>query len=241
MQMLTHKYTLPLLVLATILVFWAFMAHPQWDLVVARMAFVDGKFLADRGGVVHGLRMAFWNMALLMLIAAIIALSLAHSYHWPVRILSLRQWNIILWSFLLGPGILVNALLKGFSQRARPYDLLSFGGDKFYAPIGQLSGQCDTNCSFVSGEVSGTTAFCLGLVILIQHHQPRLGPHKTRAAYLALAAVFAFVFAHRVLSGGHFLSDALLAALFTALVFVFVAALWPQDAPPQRAAGQGPQ
>jgi len=233
-QMLTHKYTLPLLTIGTIVVFWLFMAHPQWDLAVARMAYGDGRFWADRGGLVHALRMIFWNAALVMVVVAIIALSLAHSYAWPRRLLPAREWNIILWAFIIGPGLLVNVLLKGFSQRARPYDLLSFGGDKFYAPIGQLSGQCDTNCSFVSGEVSGTTAFCLAMVILIQHHQPRLGARWTRAAYGALAASLAYVIGHRVLSGGHFLSDALLAALFTALVFVFVAALWPQqgEAPP---------
>lgn len=230
MQALTHRYTLPSLLLATFLVAWLFAAFPQWDLAVAKMAYQNGQFIADRGGLVHAMRMAVWNLSVGMALACVLALSLAHNYEWPRRLLPVRSWNVILWSFLLGPGLLVNTLLKEFSQRARPNDLLSFGGDRFYTPIGQFSGQCQTNCSFVSGEVSGTTAFCLACVIIIQHHQTRLGPQWVRALYAALLACFVFVFAHRVLSGGHFLSDALLAGLFTALVCVFVAALWPQDA-----------
>jgi lipid A 4'-phosphatase len=229
LQILTHRYTLPALFLAIVAVFWLFTANPQWDLEVAKMVFVDGQFVADRGGLVHQLRMLFWNLSLLVFIAAVLAVSLAHSYAWPRRVLPVRAWNVVLWGFLLGPGILVNVILKGFSQRARPVDLLSFGGDRFYAPIGQFSGQCARDCSFVSGEVSGTTAFCLAGVIMIQHHRARLGPKMARLLYAMLALIFVFVFGHRVLSGGHFMSDALLAGLLTALVFVFVAALWPQD------------
>jgi len=227
MQALTHRLTLPALLLATFFAFWLFRAFPQWDLAIARALYVDGYFIGDRSGLIHALRMALWNLSLAMVLVAVLAVSLAHDFTWPRRLLPIREWNVIFWSFVLGPGILVNVLLKGFSQRARPHDLLSFGGDKFYSPIGEFSGQCAANCSFVSGEVSGTTAFCLAAVIAIQHHQARISPKMRRALYVALAISLIFVAAQRVTSGGHFLSDALLSALLTALVCVFVAALWP--------------
>ncbi len=228
MHLLTQKWTVPVLIAATLAVMIAFMVFPQLDLAIAKLYYIDGAFIGDRGGAVHGLRMAFWNLTLVMVIVAVIALSLAYHQDWPQRILPMRSWNVILWSYLLGPGIFVNVLLKGFSQRARPRDILNFGGDSFYAPIGQLSGQCSSDCSFVSGEVSGTVAFCLSCVILISAHQHRISQPARRGLYAALGAMFGYVFLHRVLSGGHFLSDALLAALYTALVMVLVAQHWPK-------------
>ncbi len=228
MRWLTHSLTIPVLIAASMVVIVIFTRFPQLDLDLAKLYFVDGEFVLHNSPMINGLRMAFWNLSLLMVIVAVIVLSLAHHYEWPRRILPIRAWNVILWGFVLGPGILVNVLLKGFSQRARPRDVLSFGGDRFYTPIGQLSGQCDFDCSFVSGEVSGTTMFCLACVVLIQHHQNRLSPRSQYSLYAILAVIFVFVFVHRILTGGHFVSDAVLGALFTALVAAVVARYWPQ-------------
>ncbi len=228
MRWLTHSLAIPVLIAASMLVIVIFTRFPQLDLDLAKLYFVDGEFVLRSSPLISGLRMTFWNLSLLMVIVAIIALSLAHHYEWPQRLLPIREWNVILWGFLLGPGILVNVLLKGFSQRARPIDILSFGGDKFYSPIGQLSGQCDFDCSFVSGEVSGTTMFCLACIVLIQHHQNRLNLRWQQGMYAVLVFVFTYVFVHRILTGGHFVSDAMLGALFTALVAAMVARYWPQ-------------
>jgi lipid A 4'-phosphatase len=228
MRWLTHSLAIPVLVAASMGVIVIFTTFPQVDLTLAKLYFVDGAFLLHGSPLINGLRMAFWNLSLLMVMLAVFALSLAYHYAWPQRLLPIRDWNVILWGFLLGPGLLVNVLLKGFSERARPRDILSFGGDKFYTPIGQLSGQCDFDCSFVSGEVSGTTMFCLACIVLIQHHQNRLSQRWQYSLYGALAVIFTYVFVHRVLTGGHFVSDAILGALFTALVAALVARYWPQ-------------
>jgi len=228
MRWLTHSLAIPVLIAASMVVIVIFTRLPQLDLNLAKLYFVDGEFVLRSSPLIQGLRMAFWNLSLLMVIVAVIAVSLAHHFDGPQRLLPTREWNVILWGFLLGPGILVNVLLKGFSQRARPRDVLSFGGDRFYTPIGQLSGQCDFDCSFVSGEVSGTTMFCLACIILIQHHQNRLSPRWQYSLYAILGVIFAYVFVHRILTGGHFVSDAVLAALFTALVAALVARYWPQ-------------
>ena len=228
MRWLTHSLAIPVLIAASMLVIVIFTRLPQLDLNLAKLYFVDGEFVLRSSPLISGLRMTFWNLSLLMVIVAVVVLSLAHHFHWPQRLLPIREWNVILWGFLLGPGILVNVLLKGFSQRARPRDILSFGGDKFYSPIGQFSGQCDFDCSFVSGEVSGTTMFCLACIVLIQHHQNRLNLRWQQGMYAILVFVFTYVFVHRILTGGHFVSDAMLGALLTALVATMVARYWPQ-------------
>jgi lipid A 4'-phosphatase len=228
MLWLTHKSTLPALVLAAIIVMRIFMVFPQIDVAVAELAYVNGAFIADTGGIIAELRAVTWNMALMMVVVAVIALSLGYTSRWPQRLLPIREWNIIFWSFLLGPGIVVNGILKSFIGRTRPNGLEQFGGDQFFSAVGEFNGLCKANCSFVSGEVSGITAFCIAGVILLQHHRARLGARAQAALYAGLGLAFAFVFAQRVLSGGHFLSDALLAAIYTALITALIAQYWPQ-------------
>lgn len=208
--------------------YWLFSNMPQLDLAVSHAFYSKRQFWGHGSEILQSLRMLFWNLSLAMVLTSVIALSLGYSQAWPQRVLPMRDWNVILWGFLLGPGILVNVILKGFSGRPRPRDTFAFGGDSLFKGLGEWDGRCVTDCSFVSGEVSGTTAFCLSCVILIQAHSSRLGPRRTRALYAILAGSFAFVFLHRIMTGGHYLSDAVMAALLTALVMVFVAVLWPQ-------------
>jgi len=158
----------------------------------------------------------------------VLALSLGYTMRWPHRLLPIREWNVILWAFILGPGIVVNGILKSFSGRTRPNGLYQFGGDEFFSAVGEFNGLCKANCSFVSGEVSGITAFCLAGVILLQFHRSKLQTRTQTWVYSSLALAFTFVFAQRVLSGGHFLSDALLAAIYTALITALIAQYWPQ-------------
>lgn len=228
MQALTHKYLLPLLLAGLILSYWLFSNVPALDIAVSRLFFADGAFWGQNRSWLELPRQFFWNLSLGLILASVIALSLSHSQYWPQRILPTREWNVIFWSFVLGPGILVNAILKSFSGRPRPVRVLDFDGTAPFRAVGEWNGICANNCSFVSGEVSSTTAFCLSGVILIQYHSAWLGPQRVRALYAVLAGIFAFVFMHRIVTGGHFLSDAIFAALLTALVTVFVAALWPK-------------
>ncbi len=132
-------------------------------------------------------------------------------------------------SLLAGPGLLVNTVLKDHSHRPRPVQVTDFGGDLPFRPFYRFDGACARNCSFVSGE--GSLAFwCAAPALLV--------PPGLRA--LALAGALAFGAATNVLRmafGGHFLSDVLLAALFTWLV---VAAAWRVTMGPFRATAHRP-
>ena len=214
-----------------------FIVFPQLDLALSGLAYHNGSFVGDTGAAIQSLRAATWNMTLVMLVAAVIALSLGYTARWPHRLLPIREWNIIFWGFLLGPGLLVNAVLKTFSGRTRPKNIAEFGGDQFFTAVGQFHGLCKGNCSFVSGEVSGITAFCLAGVILLEHHRAKLAPTARKWLYAVLGACFVFVLLQRITSGGHFTSDALLAALYTALVMVLLAQFWPQTSEKLKVAG----
>lgn len=228
--MLTHRRIIPILLALILLVFVIWMRDPNLDLRLTAKYFENGQFIGDQPGWVQTLRTQFWNLSLAVAWLSLGAVIAAYLLRWSLLWVTRRDWNIILWGFLLGPGLVVNAILKTFIGRARPRDVLQFGGDNFFTPIGQFANQCVQNCSFVSGEVSGTTATCIALWMILSAHAHRLSHEVERLARCGILAMFVFVFWQRVASGGHFVSDALLAALFTALIFAILARAWPQAA-----------
>lgn len=115
----------------------------------------------------------------------------------------------------LGPGLVVNGFLKSSWGRPRPGQTDLYGGDLPFVPAGQWSDACQSNCSFISGEAS--SAFWLMLLV------PLL-PAAWRPVALGVAlAVAALAAGLRVAFGGHYLSDVVLGALSTPVVFAAVA------------------
>jgi membrane-associated PAP2 superfamily phosphatase len=161
-----------------------------------------------------------------VIIAAIVpaVITLAMKIFWPLRptLISTRAALFLIISLALGPGLLVNAILKETWARPRPGMVTQFGGDYTFMPWWDPRGACDSNCSFVSGETSSAVWMTAPAMLV---------PAPWRCVALGLAGLYAAVFAAiRLLAGGHFLSDVIFAAIFTGLViwtvhgFVF---RWP--------------
>jgi membrane-associated phospholipid phosphatase len=110
----------------------------------------------------------------------------------------------------LGPGLLVNGLLKEHWSRPRPGEVVEFGGTLPFVPWWDPRGLCTSNCSFVSGETSGA-AWTVAPALLV--------PGAFRVVALGAAGVFTLVVgALRLAAGGHFLSDVLFAIALTLAV-----------------------
>jgi membrane-associated PAP2 superfamily phosphatase len=115
-------------------------------------------------------------------------------------------------SFLLGPGVTSNLLLKENWGRPRPNGVQQFAGSAAFQPWWQPGGECRRNCSFVSGEAS--QAFWT--VAPASLAPPQLRPIALGAAVLFGTAVGGL----RVAFGRHFVSDIIFAALLTvAIIF----------------------
>jgi lipid A 4'-phosphatase len=175
-------------------------------------------WLQDRGGAA-GRRAHLWLAAAGRLLA-----------RWGVLDLPPRKALYVLLCLLLGPGLLVNVVLKDNWGRARPSQTIEFGGTQAYSPPFTRSDQCVRNCSFVSGEVS------LGFWWLsFAFAAPRRHRAGLAAAAIALGTVFGLI---RVAEGGHFLSDAVMSALLTAAVCALLRDVMALDrAPPAPAVG----
>ena len=110
----------------------------------------------------------------------------------------------------IGPGLVVNVVFKDHWGRARPRDVVEFGGAKAFTPAFVISDQCPKNCSFVAGHPS--MAFAMVALALV-------AARKRRAWLIALAlTVGAVVGFGRIVQGGHFLSDVVFSAIFTVAV-----------------------
>ena len=142
--------------------------------------------------------------------------AIAMKIFWPTRptLISTRAALFLIVSLALGPGLLVNVVLKEGWARPRPGMVTQFGGDYAFMPWWDPRGTCDSNCSFVSGETS--SAIWMTAPAL-------LAPPPWRYAALGVAGIYGAAFAFiRLLVGGHFLSDVIFAVIFTGLVIWIV-------------------
>lgn len=123
----------------------------------------------------------------------------------------------LLLALALGPGLLINAVMKEVSGRARPVQIAQFGGPQRFTPAFTLAHECDRNCSFVSGHVAAATMPVAGYYVAATRRRRRLW----LATGLALGALVGLA---RLLVGAHFLSDVVIAMLLTWLVCALLAA-----------------
>jgi lipid A 4'-phosphatase len=108
----------------------------------------------------------------------------------------------------IGPGILVNTVFKDHWGRARPSQIVEFGGAKQFTRAALPSGECEKNCSFVSGHASVGFYF-LALAFV----WPR-----RRALWLALGTSFGLgIGLVRIMQGGHFFSDVIFCGIIVYL------------------------
>lgn len=153
--------------------------------------------------------------------AAAVTLVLACLTAWRgmmVLRLGARDWFYAFGVFALGPGLIVNGLLKRFWGRARPSAVTEFGGAAQFTPPWNITDQCPANCSFVSGEMSGAVALAILLIMVVAANRMLLGRMGYKAAIFAIAAVPLFTVWQRVAAGQHFLSDVVLGGLIVALI-----------------------
>ncbi|WP_224405664.1 phosphatase PAP2 family protein [Afifella sp. IM 167] len=199
---------------ALLVVALVFAALPVLDLAVSRAFWADGAFVGTSDGTARFVR----NFARIVeaLVALAVGLPLVFKLVWPEsRLLIAPRIPLFLYAvFALGPGLIVNGILKAHSGRPRPRHLAEFGGDALFARVGDFSGSCLSNCSFVSGEAA--SAFWLVALVFVV---PKAWRAPVLLASILLAAAASW---SRVAMGGHFLSDVLIAWLVTLLVMLLV-------------------
>jgi lipid A 4'-phosphatase len=130
-------------------------------------------------------------------------------------------------SLALGPGLIVDGVLKDNVHRPRPVEVREFGGKLDFQPYYRLAGPCQRNCSFPSGEAAA--GFWLGA-------PASLAPLPLRPVLIAAALLFgAAAGLLRMSFGGHFLSDVVCGGLITLVVIAWLRRLFRLAPEPKRA------
>jgi len=200
-----------------------FQLWPGIDLAVSGLFYTPGTgFTLANDPALELLRETIWALSILMVgttIAAIMAALVGRPF------LDLRRAVIILLTYLMGPALLVDGVLKRFWGRARPANIEDFGGTQHYTPPLIPADQCLSNCSFVSGEGAAAVALAISFALIAPAVRARVSPPIYRL-YLALAVLLPLTgMALRVMLGRHFLSDTIFAALFVSGIALVLARL----------------
>jgi membrane-associated PAP2 superfamily phosphatase len=118
---------------------------------------------------------------------------------------------------LLGPGLLVNGILKPYWGRPRPNAIVSFGGQRDFLPVWQW-GQGQDEASFPSGHAS-IGFYLMTPAFVYCRRRPRL------ALGFLLFGIFygGIIGVARIVAGGHFPSDVLWAGGFVYFTAMLVA------------------
>lgn len=132
-----------------------FVTYPTADLVVSGWLYSKQTGFIYRDQPIVVFVYELFACLHIPIIAVLIWLLFA-SWRWRRTAESLlrRRLCFLLLVLAIGPGLLVNGLLKGQSGRARPYQVEQFGGRSTFTGAFQPASNCVRNCSFVSGHAS---------------------------------------------------------------------------------------
>lgn len=197
-----------------VLVGLPFAFDPGLDLALSAL-FYDAdtgwRVLDTPSGLLRNL--ASWTIAGIVG-PAIIALAIKLVLPRRALLLPGRAIVLMVMTLALGPGLLVNVVLKDNSGRPRPFYVTQFGGNEAMRPWWDPRGDCDKNCSFVAGESSGAFWTMAGAAVA--------PPHWRAAAYGAALAFGAAVGVLRMSAGGHFFTDVVFGGIVVFLVIWLV-------------------
>ncbi len=191
-----------------------FALFPHWDVAIARLFFdpATERFPYATKALPNDLRdLADW-LVWLILIAAAGPILLKLAFPRSRMLMRPTAAVFLLVSYALGPGLITNGILKPVWSRARPVSVEQFGGHMHFTPWWEPGGDCDRNCSFVSGDASSLT----WLLAPASVAPPAIKPF----AFAGAAVIAISLSGMRVVFGRHFLTDVVFGVVVTILVLV---------------------
>lgn len=199
------KIVISALFFLTALIFYLF---PQIDLFITGLFYEEGVFYLAKSPIILFIYDVTHPVLVIFFLASLLLWILSRFNYTPLFKRGIVYLYLIS-AILVGPGLVVNAILKDHVDRARPHQVTQFGGTKEFTPAFVISDQCEKNCSFVCGHASAGFIF-IALAFLFQGRR-RLVIFWSA---VALGSVIGFV---RIVQGGHFFSDVIFSFVFTYL------------------------
>jgi lipid A 4'-phosphatase len=199
-----------------------FLATSEIDLAVARLFYApETGFVGRRLGWVEALRQAFVVLYFGTIALCLVGLGLIWRGRPQWLGLGKAHWLFLAACLAAGPGLVANLILKDQWGRARPSQVVEFGGTRAFTPPLLIANQCRRNCSFVSGEASSTFVTLYAAAALLPQWSVALVVGGTVGG-LATGLI-------RMAQGAHFLSDIIFAGVFMALTVLVLRPLILRD------------
>lgn len=204
------------ILIATLALSAFFIIMPVLDIWFSDLFYVEGKgFPARKIEILGTIRAIGQYFPITFAVVILVALILKLIYP-SRRSLFPARFTVYFGSlFLLGPGLLVNGILKPLWDRPRPINTIDFGGVYPFVEAWAMGGGFFANRSFVSGETAGVICL-LPLALFVAKEWQR----SVMALLLAFAVIISV---NRIAFGAHYLSDVLISA---GLMFALAIGLW---------------
>ena len=170
---------------------WLLQYRPFWDFMY-RFGIFPGYFLAFAGLIM--ITLSYWN----------------------VKYIHYRNASMVLiFTMIIGPGVLVNLVLKDHTGRPRPREITEFGGAEKFVCVCE-KGATNEGKSFPCGHCS--MGFYLAIPFLFLRKRKKILAYTVLAVGVGYGIIIGIA---RMMAGGHFASDVLWAGLIVWLVALF--------------------
>ncbi len=180
---------------------WLLQFHPFWDFIY-RFGIFPGYFLAFAGLIM--VTLSYWN----------------------VKFINYRKASMVLiFTMVVGPGLIVNLVLKDHTGRPRPREITEFGGTEKFVCVCE-KGATNEGKSFPCGHCS--MGFYLAIPYLFLRKRKKILAYSILAVGLGYGIIIGIA---RMMAGGHFASDVLWAGLLVWLTALIMYYLFRADKP----------
>lgn len=184
------------------------------DLSLSRRFYNDGQFVWQDNAVAKVMGKGIPEVLVGIAVVIFIIWLAGKSRHKDYLGINTKVMLLTSGTMFLGPILIINGIFKSFWGRARPRDVVQFGGDKLFTPPLEISDQCQWDCSFMSGHTA-VAFWTLSLALL--------APRKYRSLAISVVLIFGTAMAVvRIGQGAHFFSDVLFSALVNIALVLWV-------------------
>jgi lipid A 4'-phosphatase len=191
-----------------------FVKYPRIDVVTAQYFHTTGRhFIGTNTLGFEIIRQMFNAFFYTVCVVTVLGVYLSHS-RWMWSGLDARKWMFLAVCILAGPLAVTNLGFKDHWGRARPRDVVEFGGRHTYTAALLPAHECERNCSFVSGEASSIFSVGFAAMILFPVQAPFI-----MVTGILLGCLAGLV---RMIQGAHFLSDVVFAGVFMGITVAIV-------------------
>lgn len=184
--------------------------------------FSDMFFQPEKGFLSNSFLSFLHQFVYFLMVASCVSVSLVIAYkYYKTRSLIYKEYKPLIYlllAFIIGPGLIVNMGFKEHSHRPRPSQTNIFTGEKDYTPPFDFTGQCESNCSFVSGHAS--VGFMFYAFCFIQRSSRR------KKLFFIFATILGSIFGlARIMQGSHYLSDIIFSGVFVFITCYILSAM----------------